>query len=151
MAAASGCEPEEVWRTPLGVRMLRGECEGYFTPEEVDAQAQHALSGLMDLGVPQAPMRTGLGAERLWMFPESFGCPTLEEPSRKCNGMQLAATLAVAETSCVWNTALQHEMLHHLLEVATHDADADHQWAAVWALDVPLGKCAAPAEGRRGP
>lgn len=144
LLAALGCGQEDAWRSSLGVRMLSGELQDYFTPEQVDAHASHALAGLVALGLPEAPMRRALAVERVWMFPGAFHCAAPGAPDRTCNGMQLAATLAIARTGCVWGTALQHEMIHHLLDVARHDPDADHTWHEAWELDVPLGECQGP-------
>lgn len=132
----SSCGPGW-WTSSLGVRMDEspGFLPTYFTPSQVDAAAAHMLLGMVALGYPEEVLRGGLRAELVQVLPG----PTL--PGCRCAGQQVGDVLRVATQPCVWDTALSHEMAHHLRERLTGDADPGHRDAALWALTRPLGTC----------
>lgn len=143
-AVLLACGPDFEWKSPLGIHMFPGQLADYFTPEQVDAHAEHMVDGLIEQGLDEQLLRQAVSVEWVDVRPSAFPCPTMQEPSRRCMGLQWGRSLWVAATPCVWQTALSHEMAHQLLEYVTGDPDTNHQRSGVWALTVPLEECPTP-------
>ncbi len=142
------------WESPeLQIGMLPGPEDSWMTPEVLDTSALHVLTGLTRLDLPLWTMAEATRSARVEVSSTHWACiGAYGGPAGKatCEGQQYDFRLRVAKENCVWMTAFMHELTHMLLEQATGDPDAQHQWKEAWAPSGDqLGPC--PGDGQQKP
>lgn len=143
IAVAACGDGDPAWRSQDGVTMWKGPLENYFTPEQVDAHAEHLVIGMASIGYREDTLRAGMSEAWVDVLPRPIPC--IAPPTYHCNGEMLDLTMKVTAMPCVWDTALSHELAHWLLDCATHDPDSGHTQTAVWEVVAErLGTCTSP-------
>lgn len=121
--------------------MYSGQFAGYFTPEVVDLHAEAAVRDLLNFGMPLPVLLDGLRLEGVTVSGEPVthdeGCPELGG----CNGTVLGNGVKVRAFPCEFNTALRHEMTHHLECYVTGEYDYGHTRPYWKTADEPVGVC----------
>ena len=134
----AACDREFAWTSRLGIRMYSGEFDSYFTPEQLDAHAEAAMVDLNAYGMPANQLLQGASQQVIHVRtgPISDACPFPE-----CNGLVLGNGLHIRALDCPWETALRHEMTHHLELYVTGLYDYRHERPYWKTADEPLGSC----------
>lgn len=114
--------------------MYAGEFEDYVTPDQVDEMESAAIDDLEAYGFARDGL---LEAARHQAITISEG-PIWSDGRA---GMVLANGLKVRAVPCLWQSALRHEMTHHLEGWFDSFYDYSHRRPYWMAADAPMHEC----------
>lgn len=140
-----GCGSEFAYESPrYGVRVYAGTMDGYLSPEDVDTHAEAVHGDLRALNWPEDAVLAGFRRQAISVSDTRLdrwdGCSA----ERGCAGIVLGNGLKIYAFPCKWNTALRHEMTHHLEFYVYGYYDYTHSLPQWKYADAPMGACEVP-------